>query len=110
MYFGTRPTFLVAATGLFVTTIWSAVAQSFASLEASRILCAFCAGAGEALPATVVQHLFFLHQRGLWLGIYTFLLSTGSSIGVFISGFVITSWGWRWHFWVCFCKNSSVDI
>jgi MFS family permease len=85
---------------MFLTTIWRAKATSFHSVEAASILNAFFSAAGEALPAAVVSQLFFLHERGLWMGIYMGLISGGSAVGAIVSGFAITAWGWRWHFWV----------
>lgn len=82
------------------STIWSAVAQSWTSLVVSRIICGFAASCGEALPATVVKDLFFLHERGWWMGVYMFFFQSVIYIGLLGSGFIVTSLGWRWHFWV----------
>jgi MFS family permease len=100
MYFGRRPVFLVASFGFFGTVIWGGAAQSFNSLVASRILCAFFASAGEALALSIVADLFFLHERGRWVGVFFFCLSNGPSFGSIVSGFLITALGWRWLFWV----------
>ena len=62
---------------------------------------AFMGSSTEALAAAVVPDLFFLHERGYWMGIYTLFLSAGAALGAIISGFVITGVGWRWNFWVC---------
>ena len=100
LYFGTRPTFLLASILLFGTAIWSAVARSWDSLVAARIISAFAGSCGEALPATVVTDLFFLHERGWWMGVYIFFFQCAGYIGTIASGFIITGRGWRWHFWV----------
>ena len=100
LYFGTRPTFLLAAMLVVASTVWSAVAQSWTSLVVSRIICGFAASCGEALLATVVKDLFFLHERGWWMGVYMFFFQSVIYIGLLCSGFIITSLGWRWHFWV----------
>ena len=62
---------------------------------------AFMGSSTEALSAAVVPDLFFLHERGWWMGVYAFSLTAGAASGAIISGFVITSLGWRWSFWVC---------
>jgi MFS family permease len=100
LYFGTRPTFLVASLLQFATLIWSADAKSFNSLVAARTICAFAASCGEGLPAVVVRDLYFLHERGRWMGIYMVFFQGMGNVGAIISGFVIGSIGWRWHFWV----------
>jgi MFS family permease len=61
---------------------------------------AFMGSSTEALAAAVVPDLFFLHERGWWMGIYTLFLTAGGAAGAIISGFVITGLGWRWSFWV----------
>lgn len=89
----------------FATLIWCAVAHSWASLVASRVLSAFASSCGEAVTAMVVKDLFFLHERGWWMGLYMFFFQSLGALGVIISGFVITGAGWRWHFWVkSFCR------
>jgi MFS family permease len=100
LYFGTRPIFLTACLLLLATAIWSAVAHSWPSFVAARIICGFAVSCGEALPATVVKDLFFLHERGWWMGVYMFFFQAAYFVGAIGSGFLITSSGWRWHFWV----------
>ena len=46
--------------------------------------------------------LYFLHERGNYLGIYMNAISGGNTIGPLICGFVITSLSWRWHKWMAF--------
>jgi MFS family permease len=100
LYLGTRPIFVTAAFLLFGTTIWCAVAQSWNSFVAARVIGAFAASCGEALPATVVKDLFFLHERGWWMGVYMWFFQCALQFGGIASGFTITAEGWRWHFWV----------
>jgi MFS family permease len=83
----------------FATTIWSGAAQSLQSLTGARVLGAFFGGTSEALAAAVIADLFFLHERGWWMGVYVVSQTTGSTIGGLLSGFLIVK-GWRWHFWV----------
>lgn len=99
LYFGRRPAFVIAITGFLACTIWSAKTQSYNALIASRILCAFFGSITEALPAAVVKDLFFLHERGKQMGIYTAFLQGGGMIGFILAGF-ITDIGWRWNLWV----------
>ena len=100
MYFGRRPVFVFTSVLFFATLPWAAATHSWNSLVASRILMAFAGSATEALPAAVVPDLFFLHERGLWIGSYSIFLGVGASIGAIISGFLISTIGYRWVFWV----------
>jgi len=94
---------------LFVCAIWSAVAQSWGSLVAARIFTAIAASCGEALPATVVKDLFFLHERGWWMGVYMWFFQCAAYAPIIASGFLITAKGWRWHFWVNLLRLTKID-
>jgi MFS family permease len=100
MYFGRRPVYVFSSICFFATIIWSAVTHNFTTLVVSRILTAFMGSSPEALGVAVVPDLFFLHERGWWMGVYTLFISVGGFVGSIISGFVITELGWRWVFWV----------
>jgi MFS family permease len=100
MYFGRRPVYIFTSFFFFGAVIWSASTHNFNSFIASRVFMAFMGSSTEALAAAVVPDLFFLHERGWWMGVYTFFLTAGAALGAIISGFVITALGWRWSFWV----------
>ena len=80
--------------------MWSAKATSYASLVAARVTCAFAASITEGLAAALNADLFFLHERGWWMGVYLVFLNLGPTLGSLISGFIIQGLGYRWHFWV----------
>jgi MFS family permease len=85
----------------FGAVIWSAKATSFSSLVAARVICAFAASCTEGLASAINADLFFLHERGKWMGFYIVGLDLGPVLGSLISGFIVQSLGWRWHLWVC---------
>ncbi|KAK0630224.1 major facilitator superfamily domain-containing protein [Bombardia bombarda] len=99
-YYGKRPVFVLASGLLCVCYIWGAVAQSFESLLWSNIIAAFAASSTEALGASIVNDLYFLHERGAKMGMYMNFIAGGNTIGPLICGFVITSLSWRWHKWI----------
>jgi MFS family permease len=99
MYIGRRPCFVFASFAFFGTVVWSGAAQSFKSLIAARILGSFFSAVGEGLAEVVVADLFYLHERGFWMGVILFFLTNGTILTV-ASGFLITAEGWRWLFWV----------
>ena len=93
----------------FACLIWGATTHSFHGLEASRVIGTFALSCGEAVPAIVVKDIFFLHERGWWMGVYMVFFQCLPSLLVVVSGFTISGLGWRWHFWVTF-SFSIVDI
>lgn len=84
----------------FATSIWAAEAKTFKSLVGARVVSALACAASEGLVAAINADLFFLHERGWWMGVYLVFLCGGVSLGGLVSGFVINAMGWRWHFWV----------
>lgn len=99
---GKRPVLTLCSGIFFVATIWSAVAKSYGSLLGARILQGFGASASEALGPSVVADLYFLHERGLRIGSYTFAIGGGSAIGGIFAGLVAEAnpHNWRMVFWM----------
>jgi MFS family permease len=102
LYIGVRPAALSAALIVLISCIWGGASHSFHSLEASRVISAWAASAGEVLPAIILKDVFYLHERGGHMGLYMVLFQCSPSIGLFCSGFLISAGGWRWYFWVIF--------
>ncbi|KAK4231129.1 protein HOL1 [Podospora fimiseda] len=99
-YFGKRPIFIFASGLLTVAYIWGATSSSFTSLLWSNIIAAFAGSSTEALGASIVNDLYFLHERGSKMGLYMIFISGGNTIGPLVCGFVVTSLNWRWHKWI----------
>ncbi|KAK3941811.1 protein HOL1 [Diplogelasinospora grovesii] len=99
-YFGKRPVFVFASGLLCVCYIWGAVARSFTSLLWSNIVAAFAGSSTEALGASIVNDLYFLHERGAKMGLYMNFISGGNTIGPLVCGFIVTGLSWRWHKWI----------
>lgn len=99
-YFGKRPVFVFASGLLCVCYIWGAVANSFNSLLWSNIIAAFAGSSTEALGASIVNDLYFLHERGAKMGLYMNFISGGNTLGPLICGFIVTGLSWRWHKWI----------
>src|SRR5271170_2073898 len=45
--------------------------------------------------------VFFLHERGTKMSIYTFFLASGSSFGPLINGWIGEKLSIQWFWWVC---------
>ncbi|KAI7282566.1 MFS general substrate transporter [Hortaea werneckii] len=111
-YFGKRPVFVFASLLLALAYLWGAVAQSFESLLWSNIIGAFAGSSTEALGASMVNDLYFLHERGTFLGFYVNAIAGGNTLGPLICGFVVTGLSWRWHKWIAFilCAVNWVTV
>ncbi|OAA56302.1 MFS transporter [Niveomyces insectorum RCEF 264] len=97
--FGKRPITIVCTALFLAASIWSAKAGSYGSLLAARIIQGFGASASEALGPAVVADVYFLHERGAMIGIYTFMIASGSAFGGIFGGLAVHYTGnWRWAF------------
>ncbi|KAH0140778.1 MFS general substrate transporter, partial [Aureobasidium melanogenum] len=96
-YFGKRPIFVFCTLLLCVCYIWGATAQSFKSLLWSNIIAAFGGSASEAVAASMVNDLYFLHERAGKMSWYVNSISAGNTLGPLICGFVVQGLSWRWQ-------------
>lgn len=56
------------------------------------------AGSVVAIGAATICDLYFLHQRGFFMGIFTFFLSNGPHFAPLVGGFTAQNLGWRYCF------------
>ena len=55
----------------------------------------FGAGAAETIAPITIADVFFLHERGTVMALYTSFLAMGASLGVIISGLITINHTWR---------------
>lgn len=56
--------------------------------------------AGMGIGAAVVADLYFLHERGRMMGIYTVFVTNGAHVAAMIGGPIAKFIGWRACFWI----------
>jgi MFS family permease len=61
---GRRPVLLLATLLMTLCTVWCAVAKSFGSLLAARILQAAGGGAADSVAPALIGDMYFVHERG----------------------------------------------
>ncbi|KAH8587359.1 major facilitator superfamily domain-containing protein [Bisporella sp. PMI_857] len=99
---GRRPVMLMSIIVYAVGLLGCALASSYEGLLAFRIVHAFGSSVCEALPAQVVNDVFFLHERGKALGWYTFAIATGA-LGALPAGYVLSGGrSYKVFFWIEF--------
>jgi hypothetical protein len=64
------------------------------------------AAANESIMTVVVADIFFLHQRGKYVGVYFWCYFMGLFVGPIISGSIAQHTSWRWFFWMCTIASS----
>ena len=68
--FGRRAISLVFSVFIMLTCIWQALATSHRSLLAARAVSGLACATSETIAVQVIADVFFLHERGLWTGMY----------------------------------------
>jgi hypothetical protein len=52
------------------STTWEALAKSHGSLLGARVINGIGTATSESIMVQVIADMFFLHERGLWMGVY----------------------------------------
>lgn len=68
--FGRRSISIVFSVLILLSCVWQAMATSHRSLLAARAVNGLVCATSETIPVQVVADLFFLHERGGWMGVY----------------------------------------
>lgn len=84
--YGRRPTYIFSYAIYFACAIWAALDRTYGGFLTARILMGFGSGAAETLAPVTISDLFFLHERGTIMAMYTSFLSVGVAFGMIISG------------------------
>ncbi|KAL5115931.1 hypothetical protein ACEQ8H_006153 [Pleosporales sp. CAS-2024a] len=98
--FGRRPVILVSLLLLTLSSMWAGLATSFDSLLAARLFMGIGGGTADAVSPDVVGEIFFVHQRGRAMALYTVALSVGSLLGGTCGSYIVASGGIPWLHWV----------
>jgi hypothetical protein len=53
-------------------------------------------GSAVSIGASTVTDVFFQHERGKAMGVWTLLTNTGAFWACFLGGYIVTSKGWPW--------------
>jgi hypothetical protein len=64
----------------------------------------------EALPEISVTDIYFTHQRGTYMGIYSFTLAGSNYFAPVICGFISERQGWQWVFYWPAIFNAATFI
>ncbi|KAK9452442.1 major facilitator superfamily domain-containing protein, partial [Dipodascopsis uninucleata] len=106
--YGRRPFYLLFGLILAMSSIWSGASRSWSSVIVARIFDGIGASASFALGAATVCDIFYQHERGFYIGIYTLFFTTGPHIAPLIGGYLAQYVNFRWCFYVPGIAQSAV--
>ncbi|KAF1844974.1 MFS general substrate transporter [Cucurbitaria berberidis CBS 394.84] len=98
--FGRRAISLVFSVLIMLTCIWQALATSHRSLLAARAMNGLVCATSESIPVQMIADVFFLHERGLWTGVYFTGYFLGAFLGPVMAGTIAAHHRWQSFFWL----------
>lgn len=98
--FGRRPLYIFSFALYTATAGWAGAPTSYGSVLAARILMGFANGAAECLAPLTISDIFFLHERGTIMALYTASLSAGVGGGIVIAGLITINLHWRYIYYI----------
>ncbi|KAK4168551.1 major facilitator superfamily domain-containing protein [Cladorrhinum sp. PSN259] len=93
--YGRRPTYVISYAIYFAAVIWLSFERSYGGFLAGRIIMGFGAGAAETVAPITIADIFFLHERGAVMALYSSFLAVGIALGLIISGLITIHHHWR---------------
>ncbi|ANB15141.1 Hol1p [Sugiyamaella lignohabitans] len=99
---GRRPILLTSCgLGIFVA-LWRALATSYRSQMAAAAIHGIASGPAQTVSGQLVSDVMFLHERGLYMGLFSFAFFAAMTIGPVIAGVMSERYGWRSFWWLDF--------
>ncbi|KAK0667583.1 putative transporter [Cercophora samala] len=92
---GRRPTYVLSYLIYFASAVWLCFERSYGGFLAGRVIMGFGAGAAETIAPITIADIFFLHERGTVMALYSSFLAVGVAIGLIISGVITIDHHWR---------------
>jgi MFS family permease len=109
---GRRPVYIFSTILLAFGCLWCAKSESIESHIAGRDIMSIAAGTAEALCPIIVQEIFFLHERGKVIAIYSALQTVGTAAFIIASPYIASNprLGWRWWYGVFGCISGTIAV
>jgi MFS family permease len=78
-----------------VMNVIAANCSTWTGILVTRVITGIGAGSTVAIGAATVCDLYFMHERGVYMGIYTLFLTNGPHMAPLVGGFIAQYLGWR---------------
>ncbi|KAF8058742.1 MFS general substrate transporter [Lyophyllum atratum] len=108
--YGRRPAYLLSILIGFASALGSGMAKTYGTLILARAMNGFGPSAALGLGAGTVVDVFFVHERGKAMGLFTLMLTNGAHLAPIVGGYVARDRGWRWCFFVGAILNGIMFV
>ncbi|KUJ23812.1 serine/threonine kinase 16 [Mollisia scopiformis] len=96
--YGKRSLFVLSAISAVVGNIIGSTSHNYGQLLAARIIQGLSVSTYESLLLVVIGDLFFVHERGIYTSIVSFLLAAVSNLASVVCGPITNNLGWKYLF------------
>lgn len=97
---GRRPVLLASTLILTLCSMWCGLAPGYDSLIIARIFQGIGGAAADTVAPALVGDVYFMHERGRAMAVYTIFLATGSIAGGLAGANIAAQLGWAYIFWI----------
>ncbi|KAI0919378.1 hypothetical protein AcV7_006131 [Taiwanofungus camphoratus] len=94
--FGKRGIYMLSLVGSIAMCMWTPYITTSRQWIASKIIQGFLCTPGESLCEVSISDIFFAHERGTYIGLYTLFLFGSNYLAPLIAGFIWNGQGWPW--------------
>lgn len=94
--YGRRPVYLVSCIIAAATNIAAGYTSTWSGLMVTRAINGIFGGTPPAIGAATICDLYFMHERGFYMGIFTLFLTNGPHVAPLMGGFLAQYVGWEW--------------
>lgn len=96
--YGRRPIYLIGNAVAGVMNIIAGNTNSWSSILVTRVFCGIGAGSTVAIGAATICDMYFMHQRGVHMGVYSWFLTNGPHLAPLLGGFIAQYLNWQFCF------------
>ncbi|KAG9239730.1 serine/threonine kinase 16 [Amylocarpus encephaloides] len=96
--YGKRSLFVLSSVSAVIGNIIGSTSTSYNQLLASRVVQGLSVSTYESLLLVVIGDLYFVHERGIYFSVTTFLLAAVSNLASVVCGPITDNLGWKYLF------------
>ncbi|CAI6083351.1 hypothetical protein V2G26_018862 [Clonostachys chloroleuca] len=110
LHYGRRLTLMISIVTSTAVTVWTAYVKSRGEFFANRVILGIVASPQETLIEVIIGDVFFAHDRGFYMGAYSWTLWCGAFLAPVASGYVAQELGWRWIQYILAFIGAGVTV
>ncbi|EGO24214.1 hypothetical protein SERLADRAFT_437830 [Serpula lacrymans var. lacrymans S7.9] len=109
--FGKRGIYLLSVVGNIAMCLWIPYIKTESQWIASKIIQGYLCTPVESLCEVSIADVFFAHERGTYIGIYTLFLFGSNYFAPLIAGFIYDGQGWHWvMYWAAIINAMALIV